>query len=163
VHENNLTLNNFIADGEIKWGIDFLSDTGKHKLYYELAWIYDKYYERKFDYRNFYDVIAPHLEENKVINILDVACGAGHLIHILEEYVYRCTGIDLSDDMLSLARNRVKGKLLRQDIRRIKLKEQFDAVTCLGSAFTYMQTHMDVVQALRGFYRCIKDGGDTNF
>ena len=61
--------------------------------------------------------------------------------------------------MLSLARNRVKGKLLRQDMRRIKFREQFDAVTCLGSAFTYLQTHRDVFRALRGCYRCIKDGG----
>ncbi|OGD58463.1 hypothetical protein A3K78_00045 [Candidatus Bathyarchaeota archaeon RBG_13_52_12] len=61
--------------------------------------------------------------------------------------------------MLSLASNKVKGKLLRQDMRRLKFREQFDAVTCLGSAFTYMQTHRDMVSALRGFYRCIKDGG----
>jgi SAM-dependent methyltransferase len=61
--------------------------------------------------------------------------------------------------MLKLARNRVKCKLLRQDMRRIRLKEKFDAVTCLGSAFTYMQTREDVVNALRAFYGCIKDGG----
>jgi len=159
VNKNHLARNNFSADGEIKWGIDFLSETGKHKLYYELAWVYDKYYERKFDYKNFYDVIAPHLEENKVTNILDVACGAGHLLQILEEHGYRCTGIDLSEDMLSHAHKRMRGKLLRQDMRRLKLRERFDAVSCLGSAFTYMRTHRDVVNALRSFYRCIKDGG----
>jgi SAM-dependent methyltransferase len=104
-------------------------------------------------------LIAPQLEENKVINILDVACGAGHLLQIIEDHGYKCTGIDLSNDMLSLSRNRVKGKLLRQDMRGLRFREQFDAVTCLGSAFTYMQTHRDVVSALRGFYRCIKDGG----
>jgi SAM-dependent methyltransferase len=104
-------------------------------------------------------VISPHLEENNVTNILDVACGAGHLLQILEEHGYLCTGIDLSDDMLSLARNKVRSKLLQQDMRGLRLRERFDAVTCLGSSFTYMQTHRDVVRALRGFHRCIKDGG----
>ncbi len=61
--------------------------------------------------------------------------------------------------MLKLARKKTKCKLLRQDMRRIRLKERFDAVTCLGSAFTYMQTHGDVVQALQAFYGSIKDGG----
>jgi hypothetical protein len=61
--------------------------------------------------------------------------------------------------MLSLAHNSVKGTLLQQDMRRIKLREQFDAVTCLGSAFTYMQTHRDVMHALHGFFKCIKDAG----
>ena len=78
---------------------------------------------------------------------------------ILEENGYTVTGLDLSGDMLAIARDRVKGDLVQQDMRHIKLGKTFDAVVCLGSGFTYMQRDGDVENALSSFRRHLNDGG----
>jgi SAM-dependent methyltransferase len=77
----------------------------------------------------------------------------------LDEAGYNVTGIDLSPDMLEIARTRVKGNLLQMDMRNITLPGVYDAVLCLGSSFTYMQTEEDVDMALSSFNRMLPDGG----
>ena len=57
-------------------------------------------------------------------------------MQILEEKGYRVTGLDLSSDMLDIARTRVKGNLIHQDMREIHLNERFDSVICFGGSFT---------------------------
>jgi len=143
-----------------KWGITFRNGHAtRHRLYHELASVYDLFYSRIFDYDEFYGLIAPELEKRNASTILEVACGTGRLMRILEENGYTVTGLDLSGDMLAIARSRVKGDLIQQDMRRIKLDKKFDAVICLGAGFTYMQRDGDVENALNSFHRHLNDGG----
>ena len=130
-----------------------------HRLYHELAWVYDAIYPQIFDYRAVYDTLKPVLEEKNVESILEVACGTGRLMTILEAGGYRVTGLDLSPKMLALARPRVKGMLVQGDMRELGFSEEFDAVLCLGSSFTYMSTDHDALKALRGFHSALKPGG----
>lgn len=134
-----------------------------HRLYHELAWVYDAIYPQIFDYRAVYDTLKPILEEKNVESILEVACGTGRLMAILEAVGYRVTGLDLSPEMLALARPRVKGMLVQGDMRKLGFSEEFDAVLCLGSSFTYMSTDLDAVNALTGFHRALRPGGDLVF
>ena len=78
---------------------------------------------------------------------------------ILEENGYIVTGLDLSQDMLNIARSRVKGKMIHQDMRDIHIDNRYDAVICLGSSFTYMQSNEDVEKALLSFITHLYPGG----
>jgi len=135
----------------------FLGDT--HRLYHDLAWVYDAIYSQIFDYRAIYGTLKPILDEYHVEAILEVACGTGYLMAILESEGYRVTGLDLSPEMLALAQPRVKGRLIHGDMRSLGFKGEFDAVLCLGSSFTYMSTDRDALKALRGFREALKPGG----
>jgi len=44
-------------------------------------------------------------------------------------------------------------------MRHMKLEETYDAVLCLGSSFTYMQTEDDVEHALYNFRHALEPGG----
>jgi SAM-dependent methyltransferase len=130
-----------------------------HRLYHELAWVYDAIYPQIFDYRAVYDALKPVLEENHARTVLEVACGTGRLMAILESEGYEVTGLDLSPEMLALARPRVRGRLVQRDMRKLGFSEEFDVVLCLGSSFTYMSTDADALNALRGFHRALRPGG----
>jgi len=80
-------------------------------------------------------------------------------MEILEEHSYIVTGLDLSQDMLNIARKRVKGDLIQQDMRRINLENRYDAIVSLGSSFTYIQSDEDVEDTLRGFYTHLNADG----
>jgi SAM-dependent methyltransferase len=128
-------------------------------LYTDLAWLYDRIYPRIFDYGGLYDALAGFLEAHSCRRILEVACGTGRLMAILEKKGYEVTGLDLSREMLDIARTRCSGKLLRQDMREMCVKEAFDALLCLGRSFGYMLTDDDAHRALEGFNRALRDGG----
>jgi SAM-dependent methyltransferase len=78
--------------------------------------------------------------------ILDVGCGSGWLGEYFARLGYDVTGIDISDDLITMARERVarvpynvdhetllRCRFLTQDIEMAPLPEKFDAVVCYDS------------------------------
>jgi SAM-dependent methyltransferase len=149
----------------LKWAITFPNNNSRsqknsqHKLYTDLAWLYDRIYPRIFDYRELFESIVGFLDTHQCRSILDVACGTGRLMAILEKEGYDVTGLDLSQEMLDIAKTRCKGKLLRQDMREMHVNRTFDALLCLGRSFGYMLTDDDASRALEGFCKALRDGG----
>ena len=78
--------------------------------------------------------------------VLDVGCGSGWLSEYFARLGYEVTGIDISDDLIRMARDRVERvpydvdhetplrcRFLTQDIEIAPLPEKFDAVICYDS------------------------------
>jgi SAM-dependent methyltransferase len=128
-------------------------------LYTELAWIYDRIYPQIFSYYDMFDLIDGLLKSHKCRRIIEVACGTGRLMAILEENGYEVAGLDLSQEMLYIARGRCRGELLRQNMRDIRVGEPFDALICMEGSFGYMLTDEDVDRALGSFNEALHDGG----
>jgi SAM-dependent methyltransferase len=60
-----------------------------------------------------------HLTRRRIghIDYLDFACGSGRILSLLEPHVDSATGVDVSQDMLNIARDRTGGaRLIRTDI-----------------------------------------------
>lgn len=95
-------------------------------------------------------------------SILDLGCGAGVLLEKVREAGYDSVGVDLSVDMLQLARERLDGAhsarvgLLNAGCEALPFgDEQFDAVFCMG-LFGYVQ---EVDRALSEIRRVLRPGG----
>ena len=77
-------------------------------MYKELAKYYDLIYSWK-NYKKEVNKIEKLIKEYKKsdgIKLLDVACGTGkHLEYFKENF--SCTGIDLNEEMISIARNNI--------------------------------------------------------
>jgi SAM-dependent methyltransferase len=70
--------------------------------------------------------------------LLDVACGTGAHLEILQRW-YEVEGVDLSPEMLEIARARLGDVVLHvADMRTLDLGRKFDSVTCLFSAIGYL-------------------------
>ncbi|MGA8663952.1 MAG: methyltransferase domain-containing protein [Thermoplasmata archaeon] len=90
---------------------------------------------------------------------LDVACGTGRHLEYLR-HRYDATGLDLSREMLRIARRRLPGTpLLRGDMRTFRTGHTFDVVSCLFSAIGHLRTRRDVQGAFANFYRHLNPGG----
>ncbi len=134
---------------------------GTMKQYKELAKYYDTIYSFK-DYRN------EALELNALIrkykksdgnSLLDVGCGTGrHLLYLKKSF--DCTGVDLNEEMLRIARDRVKGvKFIRGDMMSLSLGAKFDAIVVLFSAIGYVKTYAKLKMTIANFYNMLKPGG----
>jgi dTDP-3-amino-3,4,6-trideoxy-alpha-D-glucopyranose N,N-dimethyltransferase len=81
------------------------------------------------------------------------------------------TGVDISEDMLRIARRKVKGRarFVRGDMRDLdaSVEGKFDAVICLFSSVSYNLTMRDLRRTLQGLYDHLREPGvavfDTHF
>lgn len=131
------------------------------RAYRELAKYYDIIYSFK-DYKKESDDIARLIskyKKNKGKSLLDVGCGTGMHIKYLKSK-YKCTGTDLNEDMLNIARKNVKGvRFLQRNMLDLDMNESFDIITCLFSAIGYIRNSADLKKTLLGFYNHLNSGG----
>ncbi len=96
--------------------------------------------------------------------ILDCPCGQGRHTHLLAEAGFDVHGLDYSDALLALARQRAKGRRLRYtqgDMRSLPARwnRRFDAVVNLFTSFGFFDAPSDDLRVLAQFARVLKPGG----
>ncbi len=89
--------------------------------------------------------------------VLDIGCGSGLFIKMAEAKEAGITGIDLSDALLNIARERNPfATLLNQDMASLPFKDQsFDLVT----GFNSLQYAVDIMKVLKEIHRVLKADG----
>jgi SAM-dependent methyltransferase len=114
------------------------------------------------------DFIEKEINFNKSISILDVGCGTGrHLTELRKRGYKNLTGLDLSLDQLSAAKNKFASdsiNLICTDATKFKLNKEFDLVImlCEGS-FSLMETDEMNFDILKNISKVIKSGGKFIF
>ncbi len=96
--------------------------------------------------------------------ILDVACGAGRHVIPLSKNGYTVTGVDTSQAMLDVLREKagqvgIEIPVTRCDMKEIGFREEFDAIICMYTSFNYLLTDQDIEKALAAFHRALRPGG----
>ncbi|UJF35025.1 class I SAM-dependent DNA methyltransferase [Paenibacillus hexagrammi] len=101
--------------------------------------------------------------------VVDLGCGTGSIAIPLANEGFQVTGIDLSDDMLSVAQQKAeqltgvsrKGGLIwvQQDLREWELPEPADAALSFCDCFNYLLEEEDIIQAFKMTYQGLKAGG----
>ncbi len=91
---------------------------------------------------------------------LDLCCGAGSLLEILDRHGVAAVGVDLSAHQLAHARrNAPAAKLVRADVRRYRPTGQFHVVTCLLDSLNYLTATRDTLGLLRRVRGCLRPSG----
>ena len=135
--------------------------------YTSLAGVYDK-----LNYGCDYDELAKYVEgeirryeSTKTELVLDLACGTGKLTLLLRDLGFDMTGIDLSDDMLSVAREECYKRgisdvlWLCQDMTDFELYGTVDACVCSLDSINYLTKIGDVKKCFSLIYNyLIPDG-----
>jgi ubiquinone/menaquinone biosynthesis C-methylase UbiE len=133
----------------------------KQLLYRELAKYYDLIYSFK-DYRKEVARIRALISKYKKSegrDLLDVACGTGHHLEYLKDE-FSCMGVDISNEILNVARTNVEGVAFRQaDMTTLNLGRKFDVITCLFSSIGYLKTYNNLRKTMQNFSKHLKKGG----
>lgn len=130
-------------------------------LYRELAKYYDLIYSWK-DYAKEASELKKLFSKYKKTagnKLLDVACGTGHHIkHLKDEY--RCTGIDVNEAILKIARKNVEDvEFIQADMTSFKLDRKFDVITCLFSSIGYVRTYRNLTMTFQNVTEHLVKGG----
>jgi len=94
----------------------------------------------------------------------DLACGTGNVALELARRGCRVVGVDRSEPMLQIARQKARERgvripYLRQDLRHLRLPEPVDVAVCLYDSLNYLLTLEDFTQALTATRDALRPGG----
>lgn len=124
------------------------------KVYNEFGW---NYYPEIFG-----ETLLEWLVQNKltVHSALDLACGTGILCEMLQKAGIDASGMDLSEGMIRIARERSPG--IHYDIADMttyRPTREFDLVTCTGDAINHIPELTDVEKIFQNIYAYTAPGG----
>ena len=125
--------------------------------------VYEKVRDTQREIR-FLHWVFRELADVEVREILDVACGAGRHAIPLSEKGYTVTGVDRSQAMLDVLREKtgqvgIEMSVVRCDMKDIEFKKEFDAIICMYTSFNYLLTDQDIEKALVAFHRTLRPDG----
>ncbi|TYO97753.1 class I SAM-dependent DNA methyltransferase [Desulfallas thermosapovorans] len=133
--------------------------------YKGLSYIYD-YLVSGVDFEGWVDYVEALLKRFKLQakSVVDLACGTGNTVIPFARRGYKATGIDLSGEMLDLARTKAASlnlaiNFLEQDMRSFKLPEKVQLVTCFHDGLNYLLDIEDIKQTFQQVHRHLVDKG----
>jgi len=127
-----------------------------------IANYYDDLYVKPELYSTEIDTIVEICNKYKQNNgnrLLDVACGTGgHIPYLLNNF--RVSGLDLSEDMLKIARNKYPNiSFYCDNMMNFSLDTKFDIIICLYGSIGFVKTLPNVKQTLKNFSKHLNPGG----
>jgi ubiquinone/menaquinone biosynthesis C-methylase UbiE len=134
--------------------------------YRDFAFIYDELMD-EVDYDGWVNYIENIIKSENVYvkNILELACGTGNLTIPLTKKNYDIAGIDISFEMLSVAKEKAQKEgvelvLLQQDISELDFDvENLDCVLCACDGFNYITYDDDLLNIFTKTYELLKNEG----
>lgn len=98
--------------------------------------------------------------ENSSGHILDLMCGTGTLLNIFNSNSWSCTGVDISESMLEIAK--MKSPLIdyhQSDVTEYSSKNTFDIVTCTADAINHLPNGKIIKKTFENVYTSLKKDG----
>lgn len=91
--------------------------------------------------------------------VLELACGTGSILKQLQDD-YSVTGLDLSPEMLQVAREKLPNvRLIQADMTVFALDEQFDVVLCVYDSINHLLEFAQWKELFDRAHEQLKDGG----
>ena len=133
--------------------------------YEALAASYDRL-TNDVDYRATVDFYRDILEQEGLHprTAVDLACGTGTVSLLLARQGLDVTGVDLSEEMLTMAQQKVEGlenppRFVRQSLQQLSLPRGVDLAVCALDSLDYITDPQDCAEAIRRVYRALNPGG----
>ncbi len=133
--------------------------------YGRFAYVYD-FLMSDVPYDNWINLFISKKEQYNISGskVLDVACGTGEFSVRLAEKGYSVTGVDLSDEMLAIAKVKadqsgVAIPFYQQNMIELDMGQQFDSIVIFCDSLNYLHTESDVQSTFQRVYEQLKQGG----
>jgi SAM-dependent methyltransferase len=129
-------------------------------LYKQLSGVYEAMYQSFINYEDEYLFYSHLLSTQSCKSLVEIGCGTGHLAGRFAETGFDYTGMDVSEDMLSIAKNRHPGvRFVQEDMRSFHLPEKTDAAIITGRTISYLLSNQDVYNALMSIHNNLTASG----
>jgi len=133
--------------------------------YHDLAVSYDRL-TSDVDYQAIVAFYHAILEKENIHpkSAVDLACGTGSVALLLAEEMDRVIGVDMSEEMLTVAQQRAQEQENRplfvcQMLQELRLDRAVDLAVCALDGLDYILDPADCKEAIRRVYKALNPGG----
>ena len=133
--------------------------------YHDLAVSYDRL-TSDVDYQAIVAFYHAILEKENIHpkSAVDLACGTGSVALLLAEEMDRVIGVDMSEEMLTVALQRAQEQENRplfvcQMLQKLRLDRAVDLAVCALDGLDYILDPADCCEAIRRVYKALNPGG----
>ncbi len=123
--------------------------------YYDVVY-QDKDYEKETD---FIERCFREFSESPPRKLLEIGCGTGNFTRIFVKNGYNVTGVDFSERMLKIARQKVSTNLVKSDVKALSLNSTFDSCLALFTVLGYLNKNSDVLDGLKAIRKHLRING----
>ncbi|MDD4290961.1 MAG: class I SAM-dependent methyltransferase [Clostridia bacterium] len=107
-------------------------------MYNILAKYYDKLMKEDYNYREWADYVLAFIGDRK--RGLDLACGTGNITKEFVDKGKAVTGLDISADMLSIARKKLpRTRFFLGNMENLNISGEYDFITCCCDGVNYIK------------------------
>ncbi|MCB4964963.1 class I SAM-dependent methyltransferase, partial [Streptococcus mutans] len=137
------------------------------KNYETFARVYDSIMDDSL-YDRWTDFSLRHFPKKKDAKLLELACGTGIQSIRFKQAGFDVTGLDLSADMLDLAKKRAQSAhldipFIQGNMLDLSSVGKFDLVTCYSDSLCYMEDEVAVGDVFERVYAHLNSGGTFIF
>lgn len=134
------------------------NETPWYEQWFDENYLLLYHHRNRTDAKKQVSLIIDTLKPTKETAILDLCCGEGRYAALLKEKGYKVTGVDLSNTLISIGKERYPDLDLRVgDMRHIQGK--FDLILSLFSSFGYFESDEENEKVLLSIYKALNPGG----
>jgi SAM-dependent methyltransferase len=131
-----------------------------NKLYAELAEVYEAMYATFIDYKVEYELYSAILRKYAQQDLLELGCGTGNLTSYFEQNGFEYLGLDLSAEMLELAKHKNPNSIFIQgDICSFTLEKQVGSMLMAGRTISYIRTNVAINNMMKTVHQNLEKGG----
>jgi len=123
------------------------------------ATMYELLHDPQF-YQDWLKLLQSYVTEKKAI--LDLGCGNGMLLSLLQAQGHEVSGVDVSADMLTLAKEKLgpTAELYENDmVEFFTKKARYDIIISTCDSLNYLASIKDIEQVFRQVHAMLKPGG----
>lgn len=134
----------------------------EYEVYGGFASVYDMFMDN-IPYDDWLRYLKGLLEKRGICDgvVVELACGTGEMTKRLSETGYNMIGVDLSEEMLAVAREKCSEEvlLLHQDMRELDLYGSVSAIVCVCDGMNYICKEEELRQIFRKAYTFLEKNG----
>ncbi|HWK24383.1 MAG TPA: class I SAM-dependent methyltransferase [Ureibacillus sp.] len=139
----------------------------KNSSYERFSFVYDELMQ-DIPYDQYVKWVKTHAPHSQYPNLLDIGCGTGTLSLLFHQEGYTVSGIDLSEDMLAVAYERLQESgvtipLFSMSMDELEGFSDLDVVTIPIDSINYLAQEEAVIETLTRIYASLRDGGQLFF
>ena len=126
----------------------------------KLSRVFDKIYQGFIDYNAEYLFYEQLCQENNINSILELGCGTGNLAANFSKHFEDYLGLDYSEHMLSIAREKFpNGNFVQGDMRNFSLDKLYDTALITGRSTSYLLKSDDLLSTFKCIHKVLNSYG----